>query len=64
MSWKWENDIADGSYKKERSSKADNNWGEDFETQHSKSRKSLVSVEHLLTLKSVALLSDEEEEHS
>ena len=32
--------------------------------QHAKSRKSLVSVEHLLTLKSVALLSDEEEEHS
>ena len=32
--------------------------------QHAKSRKSLVSVEHLLTLKSVALLSDEEEEQS
>ena len=63
MSWKWESDIADGSYKKGRSSKADNNW-EDFETQHTKSQEPLVSVECLLTLRSAALLSDEEEEHS
>lgn len=58
------NDIVDGSYKKERSSKADNNWRRRFWNSACQERE-IISVSWTFAdFKSVALLSDEEEEHS